>query len=198
MHRWFGLLLAAALSAPAFLDAQVSATPEDPAHNELRALRTQVLDAIKAGDVERTLTYVHPNVVVTWQNQEVCRGQQGVRDFYNRMGKDAFRGYKVEPTPDELTILYGGDTGISFGKSVASYRLLGKEYEFTNRWTATVVKENGRWLLASYHVSNDTLDNPLVNVAKQSLYWVGGIGFIAGLASGVLVTRRRRGRVATQ
>ena len=85
MHKWFGLLLAAVLSAPASLGAQVSATPEDPAHNELRALRTQVLDAIKAGDVERTLTYVHPNVVVTWQNQEVCRGQQGLRDFYNRM-----------------------------------------------------------------------------------------------------------------
>jgi ketosteroid isomerase-like protein len=198
MHKWFGLLLAVVLSAPASLRAQVSATPEDPAHNELRALRTQVLDAIKAGDVERTLTYVHPNVVVTWQNQEVCRGQQGLRDFYNRMGKDAFRGYKVDLTPDEWTILYGGDTGISFGKSVASYRVLGKEYEFTNRWSATLVKENGRWLLASYHVSNDTLDNPLVNVAKQSLYWVGGIGFVAGLACGVLVTRRRRGRVATQ
>ena len=198
MHRWFGLLLAAVLSAPASLHAQVPATPEDPAHSELRELRTQVLDAIKSGDVERTLTYVHPNVVITWQNQEVCRGQQGLRDFYHRMGKDAFRGYKVDPTPDELTILYGGDTGISFGKSVASYRLLGKEYEFTNRWTATLVKENGRWLLASYHVSNDTLNNPLVNVAKQSLYWVGGIGFVAGLACGVLVTRRRRGRVATQ
>jgi len=197
MHRWFGLLLAAVLSAPASAHAQLPATPEDPAHNELRTLRTQVLDAIKAGDVERTLTYVHPNVVVTWQNQEVCRGQQGLRDFYNRMGKDAFRGYKDEPTPDELTILYGGDTGISFGRSVASYRVLGKEYEFTNRWSATLVKENGRWLLASYHVSNDTLDNPLVNIAKQSLYWVGGIGFVVGLACGVLVMRRRRGRAAT-
>jgi uncharacterized membrane-anchored protein YhcB (DUF1043 family) len=37
-----------------------------------------------------------------------------------------------------------------------------------------------------------------VNVAKQSLYWIGGIGFVAGLALGVLITRRRRGRVATQ
>ena len=44
MHRWFGLLLAAVLSAPASAHAQVSATPEDPAHNELRALRTQVLE----------------------------------------------------------------------------------------------------------------------------------------------------------
>jgi ketosteroid isomerase-like protein len=192
MHRWIPLLLVVALSSPAFLHAQTAATPEDPAHNELRALRTQVLDAIKAGDVERTLTYVHPNLVVTWQNQEVCRGREGLREFYNRMGKDAFRGYKVDPLPDELTILYGGDTGISFGSSVAAYRLLGKEYEFKNRWTATVVKENGRWLLASYHVSNNTLDNPLVNTAKRALYGAGGIGLIVGLAFGLLVARRRK------
>lgn len=192
MHRWIPLLLVAALSFPAFLHAQTAATPEDPAHNELRALRTQVLDAIKSGDVERVLAYVHPNVVITWQNQEVCRGQQGLRDFYNRMGKDAFRGYKVDPMPDELTILYGGDTGISFGSSVAAYRLLGKEYEFKNRWTATLVKENGRWLLASYHVSNNTLDNPLLNVAKRAVYWAGVIGLIVGLAFGLLVARRRK------
>jgi len=191
MHRWIPLLLVAALS-PAFLHAQTAATPEDPAHNELRALRTQVLDAIKAGDVERTLTYVHPNLVVTWQNQEVCRGREGLRAFYNRMGKDAFRGYKVDPIPDELTILYGGDTGISFGSSVAAYRLFGREYEFRNRWTATLVKENGRWLLASYHVSNNTLDNPLVNTAKRALYGAVGIGLIVGLALGLLVARRRK------
>jgi ketosteroid isomerase-like protein len=191
MHRLIPLLLVAALS-PGFLHAQTAATPEDPAHNELRALRTQVLDAIKVGDVERTLTYVHPNLVVTWQNQEVCRGREGLREFYNRMGKDAFRGYKVDPMPDELTILYGGDTGISFGSSVAAYRLLGKEYEFKNRWTATLVKENGRWLLASYHVSNNTLDNPLVNTAKRALYWAGVIGLIVGLALGLLVARRRK------
>jgi len=192
MHRWIPLLLVVALSSPAFLHAQAAATPEDPAHNELRALRTHVLDAIKAGDVERTLTYVHENLVVTWQNQEVCRGREGLREFYNRMGKDAFRGYKVDPMPDELTILYGGDTGISFGSSVAAYRLFGREYEFRNRWTATLVKENGRWLLASYHVSNNTLDNPLVNIAKRALYLAGGVGLIVGLAFGLLVARRRK------
>jgi hypothetical protein len=44
MHRWIGLLLAAVLSAPASLHAQVSAAPEDPAHNELRALRAARCD----------------------------------------------------------------------------------------------------------------------------------------------------------
>jgi hypothetical protein len=41
---------------------------EDPAHNELRALRTQVIEAITKGDFDSVVRHVHPNVVVTWQN----------------------------------------------------------------------------------------------------------------------------------
>lgn len=168
------------------------AATEDPAHNELRALRTQVIDAITKGDIDAVIANVHPNVVVTWQNSEVCRGAAGLRDFFNRMGKQTFKGYKVPPTPDELTILYGGDTGVSFGKVVGQYTLFGKEFEFTSRWTATLVKENGHWLLASYHVSLNALDNPLINSAKRSLVWGIVIAGIAGLLTGVILARRKK------
>src|SRR6185369_8770778 len=107
---------------------------EDAAHNELRALRTEVIEAITKGDFDSVLRHVHTNVVITWQNNEVCRGHKGLLDFFNRMGKDAFKGYKVPPTPDELTILYGGDTGISFGHTVAQYTIVGKTIEMTSRW----------------------------------------------------------------
>lgn len=165
---------------------------EDPAHNELRTLYKEVLQSITSGDIDKTLTYVHPNVVVTWQNLEVARGHQGLRDFFNRMGKDMFKGYKTPPTPDDLTVLYGGDTGVSWGTSVGQYQVAGQSLEFTNRWTATVVKEDGRWLLASYHVSNNVLDNPLLNAAVRSLIWVGIGALIVGLLIGWLVGRRRR------
>jgi hypothetical protein len=99
----------------------------------------------------------------------------------------------VPPRPDELTILYnGGDTGISFGQTVASYSLFGKDYDFTNRWTATLVKQNGHWLLAAYHVSNDVLNNPLINAAKSALYWAAGFALLAGLFLGILFARRAR------
>jgi ketosteroid isomerase-like protein len=169
-----------------------SVAAEDPAHNELRALRTQVIDAITKGDIDAVLTQVHPNVVVTWQNSEVCRGAQGLKDFFHRMGKETFKGYKVPPTPDDLTLLYGGDTGVSFGRVVGQYTLFGKAFEFESRWTATLVKENGRWLLASYHVSLNALDNPLINSAKKSLLWIAiGAGLI-GLIVGVLIGKRKK------
>jgi ketosteroid isomerase-like protein len=165
--------------------------PEDPAHNELRELRKNVIDAITKGDFDRVLTHVHTNVVITWQNNEVCRGQKGLTEFFHRMAKDAFKSYKVPPTPDELTILYGGDTGVSFGETVAQYKILGQDIEMKSRWTATVVKENGRWLLAGYHVSANLLDNPLLNGAKSGLYWAGGVSAAAGLALGLILGKRR-------
>src|SRR5262245_22616794 len=101
----------------ASLAAQNLCAAEDPAHNELRALRSEIIDAITKGDFDSVIRHVHTNVVVTWQNNEICRGHQGLRDFFTRMGKHTFKAYKVPPTPDELTILYGGDTGISFGQT---------------------------------------------------------------------------------
>lgn len=165
---------------------------EDPAHAELRTLRTEIIDAIVKGDIDTVINHVHPDCVVTWQNSEVCRGRQGVKDFFNKTGKDAFKGYKVPPTPDELTILYGGDTGVSFGQTVAEYKLLGKSYEMKSRWTATLVKVDGKWLLGAYHISMNVLDNPLLGAAQSALYVAGGIALVIGIAIGVMVAKRKR------
>jgi ketosteroid isomerase-like protein len=188
------VLLAMLADLSAQINPPAAKAPEDPAHQELRILRTNVVDAIIKGDVESVLPHLHTNVVITWQNNEVCRGHQGVREFFHRMGKHAFRSYKIPPTPDELTILHGSDTGVVFGNSVGQYALFGHEYEFQNRWTATVVKENGRWQLASYHVSLNALNNPLLDAAKKSLFVIGGIGTAIGLILGTLIGRSIQGR----
>jgi uncharacterized protein (TIGR02246 family) len=183
---WLALILTLSL-APA-----LRAQPEDPAHAELRALRTEVLDAITTGDIDRVLTSLHPDVVITWQNGEVNRGRDGVKAFFERMGRQAFSGYKVPPTPDELTVLHaGGAAGVSFGRSVGQFNLLGASWEFENRWTATVVKQDGRWLLTSYHVSWNALDNPLLTTAKRAVYVVAPLAFLAGLALAFYLRRRR-------
>ena len=54
------------------------------------------------------------------------------------------------------------------------------------------MKQDGRWLLTSYHVSWNALDNPLLNTAKRAVYYVGPAAFLAGLALGAFMMRRRR------
>ncbi len=164
---------------------------EDPAHQELRTLRLSIIDAINKGDIDNVIKHVHPDAVITWQNSEVCRGQKGLKEFFERMGKDSFKGYKLPPTPDELTIFHGGDTGISFGETVAEYRLLGKSYELKSRWTATLVKVDGRWLLAGYHISMNVLDNAILSAAKSGIYLAGGVSLVIGILIGWILWKRR-------
>lgn len=178
------------------LPAQAQAPSDEATHDELRALRDGLLDAMSKGDVERELTYFHPDAVVTWHNAEVSRGRDGIRDYLKRMmeGPDkAVASFRADVKVDELTILHGGDTGVSFGSAVEHFELTsGRTFDLPARWSATLVKENGRWLIASLHASDNLFDNPLLNLARRMAWLAGGIALVAGLALGFLLSRRRR------
>jgi uncharacterized protein (TIGR02246 family) len=177
-----------------FLVALSCAAQEDPAHNELRAMRDGLLAKMNAGDVEGELQFLHPNVVVTWHNAEVSRGREGVRKYLERMlhgPAKVVEKFGADVKVDELSIIYGGDTAIAFGSADERFTLAGgKQIDFTGRWSATMVKEGGRWLIASLHSSDNLFDNPLLNAAKYGL-WVAACGALAvGGAVGWLLGRR--------
>jgi len=171
-------------------------TQLEATHNELRALRDGLLEAMNKGDIERQLSYLHTNVVITWHNAEVSRGREGVRAYFNKMtgGPDKLVDkFSAEVTVEELTILYGDDTGISFGSSIEHFKLTsGRSFDLKGRWTATLVKENGHWLIASLHVSTNIFDNTLLNLAKRSVIWVALLSLVVGMITGWLLTRKRK------
>jgi ketosteroid isomerase-like protein len=170
--------------------------PNDEAtHNELRALRDGLIDAVNKNDIERQLTYLHPNVVSISPNGEVSRGREGVRAYWAKMMTGPQRvveSFHAEVKVDELTILYGGDTGISFGTANQHYKLVnGTNLDLVTRWSATLVKEGDRWLVASFHASANVFDNPLLAMAKRMSYLVGGLALVAGWIAGYFIRRRR-------
>ena len=181
-------LLAAAANAA---DADVEAT-----HNALRAMRDGLMDAVNKGDIDRELSYLTTNVVITWHNAEVSRGREGVRDYYNRMmnGPDKIvAGFHAEVKVDELTILYGDSTGIAFGSSVEHFDLIkGGSFDLKGRWTATLVKENGSWLIASLHTSTNIFDNVILDIMKKYAIRAAIIAFVGGVILGWLIGRMRR------
>jgi len=197
--------LACFLIVPSLATAQAPAEPtvtkaDEATHEELRDMREVLTKAVVEGDVNAQLDRVHENVVVTWQNNRVVRGKAGLKKFLGEINDGAnrvFQGYKVPPTADDLTILYGGDAAIAFGTSTPHYNLHGMEFDLENRWTATLVKDGDAWKIAAYHVSGNILDNPVLDIAKSSLYWTGGLGLLVGLAVGViamwLLKRRPQG-----
>lgn len=184
-------LLAWTLLAP--LPAFAQEKPNEVTHNELRAMRDGFSDAINKGDIDRQLAYLHPNVVVTWHNAEISRGRDAVRAYYDRMmsgPKKIVEKYTADLTVDELTILYGGDIGVSFGSAVEHFHLSGgKSFDLNARWSATLVKENGEWLIANLHASNNLFDNPILTMTRKTSYWIGVICGVVGLVVGWLIGR---------
>lgn len=205
MKSWLTVLGLALCLSTTSARAQTAA-PAAPAedvertHNELRALRDGVIKATNDGNVDALLEFLHPNVVVTWQNAEVSRGRNGVREYLTRMTSGSakvVRRFQTSPTVDELTILYGGDTGIAFGSSNDRFELSeGMNFDLTGRWSATLVKEGGRWMIASFHASSNLFDNPVLNLATRSAMWTGVGGLVIGgliaLVASALMRRRRR------
>jgi uncharacterized protein (TIGR02246 family) len=178
---WTGSSLAQETQSPA----------EDPVHNELRAVRDGFLDAFDKKDIERMLSYLSDDVVITVQNAEVLRGHKGVRDFHQRMSEGEHRAVeslKSEFAVDELSILYGGDTAVAFGDMSDHFKLArGMEFDLDSRWTATLVKSDGRWLLAAFHVSTNMFDNGVSNLlSRWAAIKSGGLALAAGLLGGLL------------
>jgi ketosteroid isomerase-like protein len=181
-------LLALLLLIPLFVHAQ-----EDPAQAELRTLRDALVAAMNRGDIEAQLAYLHPNVIITWPDAEVSRGTAGVRAYLERIksGSGKVQKFSVEPTVDEPATIYGADTAMACGSAREQLTLAnGRSLSLAGRWSATLVQENGKWLIANLHCSDNLFDNPLLNQFKSLLPWIGGASFIMGIFLGWLVARR--------
>jgi uncharacterized protein (TIGR02246 family) len=165
-------------------------------HDELRALRRGMVEAIDKADLDKMMPYMTPDVVITWQDGTVSRGHDGVRAYYNRMmtgPERVVQSFKTTVEVDDLTVLHNGDTGISFGKSVDEFKLTsGLEFKLTGRWSAALVKTADGWKIASCHMSTNLFDNPLLNAMKRMAYVVGGVTLVVGLIIGFVLGKKRK------
>jgi len=200
-------LLVMVLSAPLSALHAEAVVPQarDPIHDELLKVRSGLIEAYNKNDLEGILSYCHPNIVVTWQNGEVCKGHDEMRKYINRMmtGPDrVVEKLTADPTVDALSTLYHGDTAVSYGRMNDEYVLRdGMHFKLDSKWSAALVKEGDRWLIADFHASTNAFDNSILRlVAAKTAWWSGGIALIAGIILGwigALLLRRRRNSSAT-
>lgn len=189
-------------AAPALAQPGEALAPEDPRHEELRALRREVVDASNRGHIDAVLALLDENVVVTWLNGEVSRGPAGVREYLVRMTEGPDRvvdRFETNPQADALTELYG-DVGIAYGHSNDLFVLTdGREFVVPTRWSAAVVRnDDGGWKIASFHASTNMFENPILEAHRRAWTWVAAAAFVVGaVLTGVLAwVMRRRSRPA--
>ena len=194
---WTAPSLAQEPEAAAPPAAPVATAPSPEAlHDEIRAIRDEILAAIAKSDFDAIVPHLHPNVVFTPMNNEICRGPQEVRAYFDRMltGPDAvLKSVRFDMKVDRLTDIYG-DTGLAFGDSDAVYTMRnGMELPIHTRWTCSLVRHEGRWKIAAFHASPNAFDNPILDQSKKGASLkAGGIAAVAGLLLGFLVGRRRK------
>jgi uncharacterized protein (TIGR02246 family) len=204
MKRWLTLVLVVGLSAPLLRAQEPKPVPkEDPAHQELRALKEHILEAFNKKDIDTMLKYVHPNVVVTWQDARVSRGHDGIRNYYKEMLEGPNRRVQsvtARANVDELTILYGDSNGLAFGTLDQDFTLTdGRVFPLNSRWTAHVVKDdNGQWVVSGLHASANIFDNGVLHLAlRKTALWTGIGAGVGGLVVGAIVCSLLRRRPAT-
>ncbi len=164
----------------------------DEAAAAITRLRDGLTASFHKGDIDGLLTHLDPDVVVTWQNGEVCRGPEAVHAFYGRMmtgDKRVVREIKSEP--EVLGRHIYGDWAVSWGNLRDHFVLTdGSDLPFNSVFTATIAKRGDRWLVTAFHTSVSVFENPVLALATRKIaLWLGLGGGAVGLLLGIVVSR---------
>ena len=178
-------------------ESRGSASEDEQIHDALRELRNRLISAYEKRDMEAMLQEVTDDVVITWQNGERNEGHQEFREFFDRMMNGESRVVNDISSTVEVdaeSVLYDDDTAVARGTLSDEFSLAdGSEFALNSKWTATVVKEDSQWKVASFHVSANIFDNALLDRAKAylgSAAMIGGvIGGLVGLVLGWILGR---------
>lgn len=185
---------------PAAAPVAPAAQTVEEIHNDLRAIKAAMEKGLNERNVEGLLEHVTENVLFTTMNGDVARGKNGIRDYFKTMMEGPGKIVDKVTTrfePDDLSLLFGDDTAIAFGKSDDRYELTtGQAFDIQARWTATMVRQDGRWLIAAFHYSANVFDNPILNGQRKLLTQVGlggaAVVFVLAFLFGRAIGRRSK------
>ena len=180
-------------------DATAKDDKEEPVHADLRLVRDDLIKGVNENNRDLLLKHLHPNVTVTWMNGEVSRGPDEVKAYYDKMMSGPSKivdTITIKPEATRLSDVYG-DTAFSYGKSDDHFKLTsGLEFDVQNRWSAVLVKQDGKWKVVDFHASANLFDNPLLNAAKNTAMWAAIISAVVGIGIGFLAARILGGKPA--
>lgn len=186
LFRSIIILICSCLSLPAFGQ---EGTPED--RRQLQALLESVRNAVNTRDLKVLNECFSENFSATMIDQKIVTTRKGLEDYY----REVFTGEKamvkslvIAPEAEAITRIYDERFGTVYGRNLEKYELTdGKKFTIQSRWTASVVKTDGRWKIAAIHNGVNFVDNPVLTETRKSRKYFLAIGLVAGLAAGILI-----------
>ena len=156
---------------------------------ELDSFREQLFQAFNTGDYQAMLErYCHQDIIATWQDGTTSEGHAGVIAEFDKL-KQFIDKMTVDATTDKRMILNNGTLAISSGEMKDHYVLgRGPSVNLNSRWSATLVRDQDRWLLISFSASTNAFDNEVINLYLTSQkYMVSAIAGVVGLIVGFVI-----------
>lgn len=158
---------------------------------ELNKFRDELFHAFNTGDYPAMLEkYCHKDIIATWQDGTTSEGHAGVIAEFDKL-KQFIDKMTVDATTDKRLILNDGNLVISSGEMKDHYVLSrGPSVNLKSRWSATLVKDNDRWLLVSFSASTNAFDNEVVSLYLTSQrYTVSAVAGLIGIGLGLVFSR---------
>jgi ketosteroid isomerase-like protein len=182
-------------------------TTDDPSE-AIKALREQLIDSFNKGDVDRLLSHLDPDVVLTWQDTTVCRGPADVKAYYDKMMTGPNRIVKDVKSDPQVTDRHiygegGNQWAVSWGQMNDTFNLNdGSSFTLNSKFTATIARRGEGWKVTSFHVSGNLFDNDILRfgIRKAGTFsaTVGGIvGLIIGFIVGFVLRRPKPAATTT-
>jgi ketosteroid isomerase-like protein len=183
------------LSLTLLLNTALAQTNSSEVDKAIARLGEGLIDSFSKGDIERLLTFLDTNVVVTWQNGEVCEGTAAVRAYYDKMMKGEHPLVsKVTSEPKVLGRHVQGDWAVSWGELNDHFLLSdGRDLPLNSHFTATIARRGDSWKVSAFHASVNAFSNPITGQAVKKMALVAGIGgIITGVLVGLVIASLRR------
>lgn len=156
---------------------------------ELDHFRDDLFHAFNKGDYKDMLEkYCHQDVIATWQDGTTSKGHAEVLAEFAKL-KTFIEKMTANPNTDKRLILNDGKLVIASGNMKDEYTLSGKgNVSLNSRWEATLIYDDGHWVLVGFSASTDAFDNEVIDLKlKKATYTSGGIAAVVGLLVGIAI-----------
>jgi hypothetical protein len=164
---------------------------------ELDRFREGLFGAFNAGDYKGMLEkYCHKDVIATWQDGTTSKGYDGVLAQFKKLSEFIAK-MMVQPTTDIRVISGDGKMALSSGNMHDTYDLVRggqgiahgpAKVALESRWSATLLKEDGKWVLVSFSASTNAFNNDVVRLyLRRTMVWSAGIAAVVGLVVGIII-----------
>jgi ketosteroid isomerase-like protein len=195
----------AAPTSPTPQNQPTTQTPTSPTaqdrekdHEELRALLRNAREAVNAKNFDALKPLFHEKFSITTVDQKLFTNFDDFKKEFATLftgDRAPLKSITFNPEADALTEFVGDNIGLSHGTSTDTYVFSdGDTRTMKSRWTATLMKDAGKWKILNLHVGANILENPVTDAAKGYVSKVGIGAGLGGLILGFLLAWFLRGR----